>query len=123
LGTGVATVTVIAFLDSCAKSDLKVDFTLDLTQPKYSALNNPGGSVVESGVIVARDFGNAFHAVSVTCTHAGCDVTYESQQNEFYCPCHGSLFNSSGDVLQGPATTSLQKFNVDVSGSMVHVYS
>jgi len=123
LGAGIATLSVVGFIESCAKSDLKVDFTLDLTQPSYDALNTPGGSVVYNSVIIARDLGGTFHAVSVVCTHAGCNVNYESTQNEFYCPCHGSLFDSSGNVLQGPAVSALRKYNVDVSGSMIHVYS
>ncbi|MFI5135297.1 MAG: ubiquinol-cytochrome c reductase iron-sulfur subunit [Chitinophagales bacterium] len=123
IGAGIATLSVASFIESCAKSDLKIDFTLDLTQPQYDVLNTPGGSVVYNSVIVARDLGGTFHAVSDICTHAGCSVNYEPNQNSFWCPCHGSLFDDSGNVLQGPAITALRKFNVVVSGTTVHVYS
>jgi len=59
-------------------------------------------------------------AYSLLCTHVCCEVTYESSANEFYCGCHGSVFDSSGRVLRGPAGYPLPPIalNVDSSGNV-----
>lgn len=47
------------------------------------------------------------HAVSATCTHLGCQVSFNRVEKEWQCPCHGSRFALDGSVLQGPATRAL----------------
>jgi thiosulfate dehydrogenase [quinone] large subunit len=50
-----------------------------------------------------------FLAFSAICTHAGCAVQFDQQQEAFVCPCHGSVFSAAnGSVIQGPAPTGLQ---------------
>ncbi|MEN8241155.1 MAG: ubiquinol-cytochrome c reductase iron-sulfur subunit [Chloroflexota bacterium] len=53
------------------------------------------------------------YAVSATCTHLGCNINGE--EDKFVCPCHGSQFDLSGRVLQGPATTALAHYLVSLS--------
>jgi len=72
-----------------------------------------------NGVLVAVDAGgtvaavrtgaNTFNAFSMYCTHQGC-TTDIVQGSKFVCPCHGSEFSNSGNVLQGPATLKLTQF-------------
>jgi Rieske Fe-S protein len=56
---------------------------------------------------------NGLYAVTSTCTHLGCTVNH--QDEKFVCPCHGSQFNISGEVLQGPAVKSLEHYEVRLS--------
>ena len=56
-------------------------------------------------------------AYSLLCTHVCCEVTYESSSNVFYCPCHGSEFDSSGRVIRGPAGSPLPSITLTVDGS------
>lgn len=100
-----------------------VDFTLDLTNSAYSALNSPGGYVYNDRIIVAKTVNGTYVAVSQTCTHAGGTVVYDKNINDFYCPVHGSLYSTSGTVLQGPASTPLAKYNTSLSGNALRVYS
>lgn len=44
-----------------------------------------------------------------TCTHLGCPVAWTSASNTFNCPCHGSVFNKSGNRIAGPAPAPLYK--------------
>jgi Rieske Fe-S protein len=78
-----------------------------------SALNDVGGAVlVEStaGVfLVSRTNVNAFTAIDAVCTHESCTVT-GSDGNAYVCPCHGSRYSRSGQVLAGPAKASLRQF-------------
>jgi ubiquinol-cytochrome c reductase iron-sulfur subunit len=42
------------------------------------------------------------------CTHLGCiPIAHEGRYDGFFCPCHGSQYDSSGRVRQGPAPLNL----------------
>jgi Rieske Fe-S protein len=56
------------------------------------------------------------------CTHASCFVQYREQQERFVCPCHGSMFNKQGQVLQGPAADQLERKMVEIRGSLLTVF-
>ncbi len=57
-------------------------------------------------------------AFSMLCTHVCCQLQYVPSAKELVCPCHNSIFDSSGRVLQGPAYVDLPKvtLNVDANG-------
>ncbi|MFN2587916.1 MAG: FAD-dependent oxidoreductase [Actinomycetota bacterium] len=57
---------------------------------------------------IHRDDDGTLHAVSATCTHLGCIVAWNDAERSWDCPCHGSRFAASGDVLTGPARTPLE---------------
>lgn len=115
-------------LDSCSKSSNLpstgggVDFTIDLNNSSYTALNSNGGYVLKNGVIIARLAGGNIVALSSTCTHAGCTVNFDGSST-FPCPCHGSVFSSSGSVLNGPAFQPLTRYNTQLSGTSLRIYS
>ncbi len=56
-----------------------------------------------------RDEEGEVHIVDTTCTHAGCEVNWNSGERSWDCPCHGSRFSYTGDVLEGPAEKPLAK--------------
>lgn len=43
------------------------------------------------------------------CTHLGCPLEYNAMEHSFDCPCHGSRFSMTGDVLEGPAIKPLER--------------
>ncbi len=53
------------------------------------------------------------YAISAVCTHLGCVVNYTTTQ--FECPCHGSVFNTAGYVLKGPAKLPLNYLALKLS--------
>ncbi len=59
-------------------------------------------------------------ALSLLCTHVCCECSYDPSSNKIYCPCHGSVFDSNGNVTQGPASSPLPqvKFRVDGAGNV-----
>jgi len=97
------------------------DLTIDLNDSKYADLNNAGGFVIEGNIIIANVGNDTFIALSKTCTHAGCTVSYSASNNNFPCPCHGSVFSTSGSVVNGPASSPLKAYNVTKSDNILTV--
>ena len=56
-----------------------------------------------------------YTAVLGECTHKGCEL--ELQGNALACPCHGSEFDFSGNVQNGPASKRLTPLEVKYTES------
>lgn len=42
------------------------------------------------------------------CTHLGCiPLAHSGEYNGYFCPCHGSQYDTSGRIRRGPAPTNL----------------
>ena len=42
------------------------------------------------------------------CTHLGCiPLAHQGDYDGFFCPCHGSVYDSSGRIRRGPAPANL----------------
>lgn len=71
----------------------------------------PGeGKVVDyegKSIALSRDSEGALHAVSPTCTHMGCHVSWNLAEQSWDCPCHGARYSPAGKVLTGPASADL----------------
>jgi len=68
-----------------------------------------GGVIVrgEEKIAVRRDDAGKLHALSASCTHKGCTVTWNNADRTWDCPCHGSIFAADGSVIHGPARKPL----------------
>ena len=55
-------------------------------------------------------------AMSALCTHSGCKVNWQADEQKLLCPCHGSIFDTSGKALSGPAKAPLPKIAVQIKG-------
>jgi len=64
-----------------------------------------------TGVYV--DTEGKIYAVDTTCTHLGCEVEWNSAERSWDCPCHGSRFNYSGEVINGPAKEALKRIKYE----------
>lgn len=62
-----------------------------------------------------------FLALSRRCTHLGCTVPWDSEKEQFACPCHASVFDIRGNVIQSPAPRALDRFAVSIENNRVKV--
>jgi Rieske Fe-S protein len=70
---------------------------------------------------IGRDSGGVY-AMTLTCTHAGCDMGAQGilSPQRIFCGCHGSEFDGTGNVVRGPAFAPLDHFavTVDAAGNL-----
>ncbi|MEC8338659.1 MAG: Rieske 2Fe-2S domain-containing protein [Planctomycetota bacterium] len=70
-----------------------------------------------AGVYLApQGEGKPPRAFSVTCPHLGCAVDYNSDTDEYQCPCHTSAFATNGETLYGPSPRGLDELVVEIRG-------
>lgn len=82
------------------------------------------GSVVEfpnGRFFLIRSLDGGFLAVYRRCTHLGCSVVWEVDENRFFCPCHASSFDTYGTVENPPAPRALDTFPVTINDGRVSV--
>ena len=70
------------------------------------------GKIVEvkgERVAAYRAANGRITTLSPICTHMGCQVDWNTAERTWDCPCHGSRFMPTGEVLAGPAETPLER--------------
>lgn len=68
------------------------------------------GYIVRRGltkIAAYRDDRGVIHERQAICTHLGCVVAWNSTEQSWDCPCHGSRFDKMGHVINGPANSDL----------------
>jgi len=116
VGVSVGAVVLQHCLSGCSNSKENpqpappTGTTVNVNATDFTVLRNKGGVVYKNGIIIARTQQDTFLAVSQACTHQGTPVNFESTNNTFVCPNHGSIFSSLGAVQQGPASIPLKRY-------------
>lgn len=71
---------------------------------------SPGGAKIT----IARrseEEGGEFIALSSICPHLGCQVHWQKEKGQFFCPCHNGVFDAGGKALKGPPADSGQSLS------------
>ena len=58
-------------------------------------------------------------AISASCTHLGCIVTWDEEQNIFKCPCHDGRFDGEGRVISGPPPGPLRRHRAKIEDGTI----
>jgi Rieske Fe-S protein len=84
-----------------------------LTRPQADSvreLERGDGMIIGSRakkVAAFRDRDGKVHKLLPVCPHLGCHVKWNSAESTWDCPCHGSRFKPTGEVIAGPAEEAL----------------
>lgn len=91
-----------------------------------------GGKHIERDfVVIQSDFmkypigisktpNQGYSASLMQCTHRGCELNIGG--GIYNCPCHGSEFDRSGRVLQGPAEENLKSLPITTDNEHIYVH-
>lgn len=55
------------------------------------------------------------------CPHLGCTVPWNNTEAKFHCPCHGSVYNLTGQNVAGPAPRPMDMMEIEVRGEDIIV--
>lgn len=112
--------------------------TIDFLRPQASGAMAGAPTVVVAGPLerfepnsvtafpqgkfyLARLENGGFLALSRECTHLGCTVPWNPDEDRFVCPCHASTYDIRGDVLTPPAPRALDLYGVRIENGIVKV--
>lgn len=70
--------------------------------------------IQEGRFYLSRLEDGSFLALWHSCTHLGCTVPWVEEEYRFHCPCHSSIFTSTGEVVSGPAPRPMDLFPIRV---------
>ncbi len=80
--------------------------------PKETAdlLNKNEGRLinVDGRKVGAYNDAKRIYLVSPKCPHLGCELHFNQNTLSWDCPCHGSRFSYTGELLEGPAQTNIK---------------
>lgn len=89
---------------------IKDQFTAD-KKTELDELKPGEGKVIEhesQKVAAFRDESGELELVTAICPHMGCVVNFNTSEKTWDCPCHGSRFDTKGNLLTGPSFTGLK---------------
>ena len=97
--------------------------TITINLSIQTGLNTSGSwLLIENARTLVANVNGSFVALTSVCTHSGCSTNWTFGNNRFTCTCHGSVFDPSGRVLNGPASAPLQQFTTQVGGGNLVVF-
>ena len=81
----------------------------------FKEIGRDEGKVVDfegNQLAIYKDKEGIVSALSPVCTHAGCIVSFNTEEKSWDCPCHGGRFDLDGKVLCGPPLSALKQVDV-----------
>jgi len=79
--------------------------------------NDEGSVVMHNGKRAGayRDENGKLYLVDTSCTHLGCETEWNHAEKTWDCPCHGSRYSITGEVMDGPAVMPLTNLSEEVN--------
>ena len=100
LNTNIITenVQVLKSLLLSKKINDKLDIPYDNEAISFTYESHPYG-------IYRKD--NSLYIVDILCPHLGCTLKFNQEEKSWDCPCHGSRFTITGEIIKGPSIANL----------------
>ena len=106
----------------------ETSITVDLALSENNALLTVGGALAltgneldSSGMLLFRQSESIVKVYSRNCTHASCTIGGFSSSGISSCQCHGSMFDTNGNVVNGPAAIPLNQYSATISENIVTI--
>lgn len=84
---------------------------LSVPQETYESIPIGEGGIIEvdsKKVGVYKESEDKVYVLSTKCPHLGCQLTWNKEDKTWDCPCHGSRFHYTGEILNNPATKAMK---------------
>lgn len=90
---------------SMAAAMILTDLVMGKENP-YAAVFSPSRSIIHPQLAanIAESTIGLLTPTVPRCPHLGCALKYNKQEHSWDCPCHGSRFTESGQLINNPAT-------------------
>ena len=85
-------------------------------EDQFVLVRNPQAT---SPIYLRKKEDGSFRALLLECTHKQCSVN--PSENRLSCPCHGSQFDATGNVLEGPAKKNLFAYRVNTDPEYIYI--
>ena len=84
---------------------------MSLSQIKVSEIAAGQGATasIDGRPVAVYNSGEGLVVLENVCTHMGCETGWNSLEQTWDCPCHGSRYHPDGAVLRGPAQAPLPR--------------
>ncbi len=94
---------------SLVAADILGDMITGRKNP-YADLFAPDRSVLhpQLALNILHSFVGIITPTAPRCPHLGCALKYNKDEHSWDCPCHGSRFSESGELIDNPATDDLK---------------
>jgi cytochrome b6-f complex iron-sulfur subunit len=120
--TGIAAITYPVFryylippTDKNSKGKISIPLTAVASgEARFFELNGA------AAVMVKKQDGT-LAVLSAVCPHLGCIVQWETDRQDFLCPCHAGYFTADGEVISGPPPRALAKIPFTVTNDVVTI--
>lgn len=88
-----------------------------VTIPEQQVLPGAAQPFVFAGspAVLVRKQDGTLVALSAVCTHLGCIVQWQKEQQVFLCPCHAGYYTPEGNVISGPPPKPLARLPFTVA--------
>lgn len=73
-----------------------------------------------AAIVIKRKGGKIF-VLSAVCSHLGCIVQWQKDEEKLLCPCHAGIYNLDGGVIAGPPPKPLEKLPFTLKDGMVNI--
>lgn len=105
----------------CGQAEVQQDIFYPRREVSLSAI----GGYLMNGLNIMKDYGKYINPClwrrllqkppqTKICSHMGCPLTWNPEEETYECPCHGSRFDSEGHLLNGPSQTNLELVKKDL---------
>lgn len=70
-------------------------------------------------VVADADGENPLTVLSAVCSHTGCNVAWQTDEQKFVCPCHEGRYTIRGEVVSGPPPRPLTQLATRIDNGQV----